>query len=94
MKPISLLQAFGLAWFAASIVLEIGTTIFFMFWLRRRGTRLIFGLTGIPGYLEMHYLNLCRQQARSAKTILILRLLLLINVLVAAIIVVPLVIMT
>lgn len=94
MKPISLLQAFGLAWFATSIVLEIGTTIFFIFWLRRRGTRLIFGLTGIPGYLEMHYLNLCRQQARSAKTVLILRLLLLVNVLVAAIIVVPLVIMT
>lgn len=94
MKPISLIQVCGLAWFAASIVLEIGTTIFFMFWLRRRGIRLIFGLTGIPGYLEMHYRNLCRQQARSSTTILILRLLLLVNVFVAAIVVVPLVIMT
>lgn len=93
MKSISLLQAIGVAWFIGSIVFEIGTTIFFMLWLRRHGAKLIFGLTGVPGYLEMHYLNLCRQQARSAKTILILRLILLINVLLAAIIVVPLVIM-
>jgi|GEM_PF-6099286 hypothetical protein len=94
MKPISFLQAIGLAWFVASIVLEIGTTIYFMLWLRRRGIRLTFGLTGIPGYLEMHYMNLCRQQKRSAKTILTLRLILLINVFLAAIIVVSLVIMS
>ena len=94
MKPVSHLQAIGLAWFAASIVLEIGTSIFFMLWLRRHGTNLIFGLTGVPGYLEMHYLKLCRRQTRNAKPILILRLILLLNVFLAAIIVVPLVIMS
>lgn len=94
MKPISLLQGIGLIWFVTSIVLQIGTTVFFMFWLRRRGVRLTFGLTGIPGYLEVHYLNLCRRQGRDGKTILIVRLMLFINVLLAAIIVVPLVIMT
>jgi hypothetical protein len=93
-KPISLLQAIGLVWFVTSIVLQIGTTVFFMLWLRRRGIRLTFGLTGVPGYLEVHYRNLCRRQGRSAKTILIVRLMLFINVLLAAIIVVPLVIMT
>jgi len=93
-KPISLLQAIGLAWFVTSIVLQIGTTVFFLLWLRRRGAKLIFGLTGVPGYLELQYLDLCRRQARSAKTILTLRVILLINVLLAAIVVVPLVIMT
>ena len=94
MKSISLIQAIGLVWFVVSIALQIGTTIFFMIWLRRRGAKLIFGLTGTPGYLEMHYLKLCRQQKSSAKNILILRLILLINVILAAIVVVQLVIMT
>ena len=83
----NLVSTFGI------IQMRLLTTIFFMIWLRRRGEKLIFGLTGTPGYLEMHYLNFCRQQKRSAKRILILRLILLINVLLAAIVVVPLVIM-
>jgi len=93
-KPISLLQALGMAWFIASIVLQVFTTVFFVFWLRRRGAKLIFGLTGVPGYLELQYLDLCRRQGRSAKTILTLRAILLISALLAAIVVVPLAIMT
>ena len=93
MKPISFLQAIGIAWFFLSIAIQIGTTVFFMIWLRRQGSKLVFGLTGVPGYLEMHYANLCRRQERSAKMILGLRLIILVNALLAAIIVVPLIIM-
>ena len=92
-EPISLWQELGLAWFAVSIVLVIGTAIFFMLWLRSKDAKLTFGLTGIPGYLEMHYVKLCRQEGRNAKTVLILRTVLWINALLAAIVVVPLAIM-
>lgn len=93
MKSINLMQVIGMVWFVTSIALEIGTTIFFMLWLRWRGITLIFGLTGVPGYLEMRYMELCQREARSAMKILVLRLILLINVLLAAIIVIPLIIM-
>ena len=93
MKSINPWQAIGIAWFCISIVLVIGSNIFFMLWLRRKGVRLVFGLTGIPGYLDMHYVKLCRQEARSAKVVLILRAASWINALLAAMVVVPLVIM-
>lgn len=93
MKSIGLLQSIGLVWFVVSIVIQIGTTFFFMLWLQRRGARLIFGLTGVPGYLEMKYLDLCRREGCNPKKIMLLRALSLINVLLSAIVVVPLVIM-
>ncbi len=70
-----------MAWFALSTIVEIiGTTIFWV-WLRRRGAKLIFGLAGTPGYLELAYVRWCRNQGRHPNIrLFVFRALSLINV--------------
>ena len=73
-------------WFAVSIIVEIiGSTIFWV-WLRRRGAKLIFGLAGTPGYLELAYVRWCRNQRRHPNIrLFVFRALSLINVVIAGV---------
>lgn len=76
-------------WFVVAILIEVGSTLVLLLWLRRRGVRLVFGLTGIPGYLERAYREWCRNQGRPSTGVLVLRAVSLINVVVAAIVAIP-----
>jgi hypothetical protein len=76
-------------WFVVAILVEVGSTLALLLWLHRRGVRLVFGMTGIPGYLERAYREWCRNQGRSSTVVLVLRTFSLINVIVAAIVAIP-----
>ena len=52
----------------------------------------MFGLTGTPGYLDYAYWKWCKAQGRSPKRILVLRGLSFANVILAAIVVIPMII--
>jgi len=79
-------QVLIVVWFALAIIVEIiGSTILWV-WLRRRGAKLIFGLTGIPGYLELAYIVWSRSQGRHPNmTLIVFRALSLVNAVVAGI---------
>lgn len=75
-----------LIWFGLSVIIAVLGTFIFWIWLRRHGTKLVFGLIGTPGYLEYAYLKWCRgQQISLNKGILFVRVLSIINVIVAGI---------
>jgi len=78
-------EIFIIIWFSISVIIEIASSIVLWFWLRRHGISLVFGLTGIPGYLEGAYLKWCRKQGISGRTVLILRAFSIINVIFAAV---------
>jgi len=82
----TMFRVFVNVWFAASVVIQVASSIVFWFWLRRRGVRLVYGLAGIPGYLERAYLGWCRSQGRSGTTVIVLRAMSVINVIVAAVV--------
>jgi hypothetical protein len=68
--------------------------IVFMHWLKKKGVHIFFGLAGTPGYLDYVYWRWCKNQGCSPNRILTLRALCVANVILAAIIVIPTVIMT
>lgn len=77
---------FIIVWFAVSILIEVIGTFVFWIWLRKRGLKLVFGLTGTPGYMEYTYLKWCRSQLRRPNTgMLVFRAVSLINVIIAGI---------
>lgn len=82
-------DAIVLVWFALSILMEIISTLVLMTWLRRRKVPIVFGLTGIPGYLEHAYADWCRSHGEDSKRLLVIRGLLLLNVVLAAVITIP-----
>ncbi len=86
------IQVIGFLWFASAIFIAVIQNVIFMHWLKKQGVRLIFGLAGTPGYLDYVYLNWCKNQGRSPKRILMLRALCLANVILAAVVVVPMII--
>lgn len=88
-QELSSAQWMALTWFAAAVLLEVVTTIGFAQWLRRKGTALIFGFIGIPGYLEYLYAEWCRANGRDPLWMIVLRLLLLVNVVGAFIVAMP-----
>jgi hypothetical protein len=77
-------------WFGLAILVEVASSVVLLLWLRRRGVKVLFGLTGIPGYLERAYLKWCRSQGHSGKRVLLLRALSIINVIIAALVAIPL----
>ena len=78
-------------WFAVSVFIAVVGTFVFWFGLRRRGVRLVFGLTGIPGYMEIAYIEWCRTRGRRPNiSMLVFRGASIINVIVAAIFAIPL----
>ena len=88
----SAIKLIGFLWFASAIFIAVIQNVVFMYWLKKQGVRLIFGLAGTPGYLDYVYFNWCKSQGRSPKRILVLRALCLANVILAAIVVVPMII--
>ena len=78
-----------LIWFGLTIFTEVFSSILLVWWLRRRGVKLMFYRIGVPGYLENSYLNWCRSQGRSGKVVVRLRALLLINAIAAAVCAIP-----
>lgn len=77
-------------WLVLSIVLEIGTSVGFYVWLRRR-TSISPALYGFPGYLERRYLEWCREQGIDGRLVIGVRVFLHLNLVVAAIVGIPLV---
>ena len=75
-----------LVWFAFSVLVVIVGTIAFWIWLRRLGVKLIFGLINTPGYLEYAYIKWCRNhQQIPSKKIILLRIISIVNVIIAGI---------
>ena len=87
------LQIIGALWFSSAIFIEVIQNVVFTHWLKKRGVRFVFGLAGTPGYLDYVYFNWCKSQGRSARRVLILRTLCLVNVILAAVIVIPTIIL-
>jgi type IV secretory pathway TraG/TraD family ATPase VirD4 len=83
METLTPYAAAVLVWFAIAALAEIFSTLGFAFWLHRRGVGLVFGLIGVPGYIEHRYAQWCRDTGRSARRGVTLRLLLLVNLIVA-----------
>jgi len=72
-----------LMWFAVAILAEVFSTVGFAFWLHRRGVKLVFGLTGIPGYVEYRYAEWCKARGKPSRRVVAIRVLLMINVIAA-----------
>ncbi|MCM3901795.1 MAG: hypothetical protein ND866_08830 [Pyrinomonadaceae bacterium] len=79
-------------WFVLAILTEVMSSFVLWMWLRRHGVKLVFGLTGIPGYSERAYLGWCKAHEHSGTTVLWLRALSILNVIAAAIVTIPLLI--
>jgi type IV secretory pathway TraG/TraD family ATPase VirD4 len=78
-------EIFVMVWFSVAVIIEIISSIVLWFWLRRHGVKFVFGLAGIPGYMERAYLAWCRSQGHPCTRVLVLRAVSIINVIVAAI---------
>ena len=78
------------AWFGLAILVEVVSSVVLRLSLRRRGVKLVFGLTGMPGYLERAHLMWCRSQGRRSTGVLVFRLISLVNVIAAAVVAIPL----
>jgi len=87
------IQLFGVLWFALSIVTEVFGNLAFLFWLKKLGIRPSIILYGIPGYLECVYWKWCKTQGHSPKRILMLRGISLANLILAAVVVIPIIIL-
>lgn len=72
-------------WFGLAVLTEVTSSFFLWLFLRRHGMDMIFGFTGMPGYLERIYLGWCRREGRSGKTVVVLRTLSIVNVLIAGV---------
>ena len=70
-----------LVWFACAVLAEVVSTLAFFVWLRRKKVALVFGMTGVPGYLEFRYVDWCRANHLPSTNWIVVRLLLMTNVL-------------
>jgi len=77
-------------WLIASMLLEIGTSVPLYFWLRRR-IEVSPALYGVPGYLERRFLSWCRQESVDGRFVVTVRIGLMVNLLLAALIGIPIV---
>jgi steroid 5-alpha reductase family enzyme len=89
MRGVSLTTWVLLIWFAAAILAEVVGMLAFAISLRRRGVALVFGLIGIPGYLEYRYAQWCTSHGQSPRRVIVLRFLLMANMLLAILVAFP-----
>jgi hypothetical protein len=83
----SLGQILVICWVVVSFIIEYITTVLFLIWLRRQGATLIFGLTGIPWYLEKVYIAWCKSKGKNPNgKFLKIRAILLANLLIGMVI--------
>jgi hypothetical protein len=87
------IKLIGVLWFCSAIFIEVMQNVVFRHWLKKQGVQIFFGLAGTPGYLDYVYWKWCKSQGHSPKRILVLRGLCLANVILAAIVVIPTIIM-
>jgi len=87
------IKLIGVLWFTSAVFIAVIQNVVFMHWLKKQGVRISFGLAGTPGYLDYIYWKWCKSQERSPKRILVLRALCVANVVLAAIAVIPTIIM-
>lgn len=80
------------AWFALSILTEIVSSFVLWIWLRRHGVKLVFGLTGIPEYLETAYHQWCKNYQHPDAIVLWLRAVSIVNVIASAAFAIPILI--
>lgn len=85
-------QLIVVLWFCSAIAIAVFGNLVFLIWLKKLGVRPILGLAGTPGYLDYVYVRWCRTQRRSPSLILALRCLSLVNVILAAIVAIPMII--
>lgn len=71
-------------WFASAVLIAVIQNVVFLYWLKKQGVEIVFGLGGTPGYLDSAYRKWCLSQGRSPKRILVLRALCLANAILAA----------
>jgi len=61
-------------WFCASVSFAVVGNFLFWLWLHRRNVKMIFVLTGTPGYLDKVYIEWCKSRGlRPNKKLLIFR---------------------
>ncbi len=80
------MQGIVTVWFALSVLVEVVGNVALYLWLRRRQVRMIIGLAGLHGYLDLLYARWCREHGRSAARVLWLRRGSLANMVAAAIV--------
>jgi hypothetical protein len=73
-------------WFVVSVVAHLLSGLGLWFWLARHRVKMVFGLTGIPGYLERRYRDWAQGAGRSSRLIINLRIISTINVVVISVI--------
>lgn len=81
-----------IVWFALAILTEVVSSFMLWAWLRCHGARLVFGLAGIPGYLEHAYHEWCNSHQQPCRAVLLLRAASVVNVIAAAIFAIPILI--
>jgi len=85
-------SALRFLWFALAIFIEVFGNLAFLFFLKTLGIKPSIILYGIPGYLEYAYWKWCKNQRRSPERILVLRGVSFANLILAAIVVIPMII--
>ena len=78
--------------FALAILTEIVSSFVLWIWLRRHGVNLVFGLTGIPGYLETAYHQWCKTYQHPEAIVLRLRAVSIVNVIASAAFAIPIIV--
>jgi hypothetical protein len=74
-----------LFWFAASIFIEVSSSVVLCIWLRVSGIKVSPFLNGFPGYLERLYAQRSQSHGHSGKAVLVFRRISMVNCLVAAV---------
>lgn len=73
------------SWFAISIVAVVFENLFLWIYLKKSGAKMLFIMSGTPGYLDKVYKSWCKENGVSPESRLRRRRILLINVILAVI---------
>jgi hypothetical protein len=89
MKPLGVIEITAIAWFTSAIAIEVFGAFALFIWLNYKEVRLVFGLAGVPWYLESKYKSFRDASGDSSKVVLWLRALSLLNLALAIIFAAP-----
>lgn len=78
-----------LVWFAASLLIEVFSSVVLLMRLRSSGVKVSFFWCGFPGYLERLYGQWCQSHGRSGAAMLLFRRASQANVIIAAVVAIP-----
>ena len=77
-------------WFTISGLVAIFSSMALYLWLLRQGAGVVTAMSGIPGYLELRYREVCRRRDRSGTVLLVARAIIYVNTIWAAAVAIPL----